>query len=117
MWPLYLLLSVLNAAFAIEKNVLMTEVFEIVIDPPMFNWTYEGTEIMNYKLSCILLYSFVRIKKFFYWSYKKAFLFVKCFFHVSSSIRCKIWNLTDVNTFELHVLCKHLPRKRTTFPS
>lgn len=23
-------------------NVLMSEVFEIIIDPAMFNWTYEG---------------------------------------------------------------------------
>lgn len=27
------------------ENVLMTEVFEIEIDPPMFNWTYEGIKI------------------------------------------------------------------------
>ncbi|XP_076265296.1 sarcoglycan alpha isoform X1 [Rhynchophorus ferrugineus] len=31
-----------SVAFARDHNVLMTEVFEIIIDPPMFNWTYEG---------------------------------------------------------------------------
>ncbi|XP_060528903.1 epsilon-sarcoglycan isoform X2 [Cylas formicarius] len=29
-------------AFAKDANVLMTEVFQIVVDPPLFNWTYEG---------------------------------------------------------------------------
>ncbi|XP_063923548.1 epsilon-sarcoglycan isoform X1 [Zophobas morio] len=38
----YVLISSLSAAFAKDENVLMTEVFEIVVNPPMFNWTYEG---------------------------------------------------------------------------
>lgn len=42
MCSFYLFITFFTAAFALEKNVLMTEVFEIVIDPPLFNWTYEG---------------------------------------------------------------------------
>lgn len=47
----YALFFLLSAAFALEKNVLMTEVFEIVIDPPLFNWTYEGKN--NTRSVCI----------------------------------------------------------------
>lgn len=36
--------TLLSLALAKQENVLMTEVFEIVIDPPLFNWTYEGTK-------------------------------------------------------------------------
>lgn len=44
MFSFYILLLYLSTSLAaLEKNVLMTEVFEIVIDPPIFNWTYEGT--------------------------------------------------------------------------
>ena len=38
----YVLISSLSAAFAKDENVLMTDVFEILVNPPMFNWTYEG---------------------------------------------------------------------------
>lgn len=41
---MYLIISLLFAFISSIRceNVLMTEVFEIEIDPPMFNWTYEG---------------------------------------------------------------------------
>lgn len=37
-----LILLFLALCSARDQNVLMTEVFEIIVDPPMFNWTYEG---------------------------------------------------------------------------
>lgn len=37
-----LIFSFLSVVFAKNENVLMTEVFEIVVNPPLFNWTYEG---------------------------------------------------------------------------
>lgn len=40
LYSLFMLLSF--GAEAKDQNVLMTEVFAIVVDPPMFNWTYEG---------------------------------------------------------------------------
>lgn len=35
-------LSILSLVTAKNANVLMTEVFAIPLDPPMFNWTFEG---------------------------------------------------------------------------
>lgn len=43
---------VVNLCLIKSENVLMTEVFEIEINPPMFNWTYEGN---------ILLYVYVNV--------------------------------------------------------
>lgn len=37
-----LFLSLLNVVKSRDANVLMTEVFAIPLDPPMFNWTFEG---------------------------------------------------------------------------
>ncbi|XP_056640234.1 epsilon-sarcoglycan isoform X1 [Diorhabda sublineata] len=37
-----IILCSLAFANAKDANVLMTEVFAIALDPPMFNWTYEG---------------------------------------------------------------------------
>lgn len=37
-----ILLEFLIFCSARDQNVLMTEVFEIIVDPPMFNWTYAG---------------------------------------------------------------------------
>lgn len=42
MLVLLLFLFVAAATAAKEENVLMTEVFEIVVSPPLFNWTFEG---------------------------------------------------------------------------
>lgn len=39
-----LFLYILNFATAKNANVLMTEVFAIPLDPPMFNWTFEGNK-------------------------------------------------------------------------
>lgn len=39
-----LLLAILSVVCAKDQNVLTTEVFAIPLDPPMFNWTYEGIE-------------------------------------------------------------------------
>nr|CAI5848556.1 unnamed protein product [Callosobruchus analis] len=36
-------LAILNTmVYAKETNIFMSEVFQIVLDPPMFNWTHEG---------------------------------------------------------------------------
>lgn len=39
---LILFALIVNLSLINSENVLMTEVFEIEINPPMFNWTYEG---------------------------------------------------------------------------
>lgn len=51
MFSFFVLLLFLSTSLAaLEKNVLMSEVFEIIIDPPMFNWTYEGNKYLQYTI-------------------------------------------------------------------
>lgn len=44
MYSVLMVLVFSKLVIAREENVLMTEVFEIIIDPPLFNWTYEGKQ-------------------------------------------------------------------------
>ncbi|XP_044751816.1 epsilon-sarcoglycan isoform X2 [Coccinella septempunctata] len=38
----HLIYLLITPIFAVEENVLLTEVFTITLDPLLFNWTYEG---------------------------------------------------------------------------